>query len=94
MTAIVRRRYLIAQGRCPDCERTVHARHPTQTSTALGAAGTMLGPRVIALAAWLHYGCGVSAKKIARLFFELGLVVTPGDHPGAAAARRRHLGHL
>lgn len=32
----------------------------------------------MALAAWLHYGCGVSAAKVARLFGELGLGVTPG----------------
>jgi transposase len=56
----------------------VRGRHPDQTSDALGAAGTMLGPRAMALAAWLHYGCGVSAAKVARLFGELGLEVTPG----------------
>lgn len=78
VTAVVRRRFLVAKGRCPTCERSVRGRHPDQTSDALGAAGTMLGPRAMALAAWLHYGCGVSAAKVARLFGELGLEVTPG----------------
>jgi len=65
VTAVVRRRFLIERGRCPDCARMVRGRHPAQTSDALGAAGTMLGPRAMALAAWLHYGCGVSAQKVA-----------------------------
>jgi transposase len=83
VTAIVHKRYLVAKGRCPDCERMVHGRHPLQTSDALGAAGTMLGPRALALAAWLHYGCGTSSNKIARLFCELGLAVSPGGITGA-----------
>ncbi|MGH8979952.1 MAG: IS66 family transposase [Acidimicrobiales bacterium] len=76
VAAVVHRQFLIERGRCPDCERMVRGRHPEQTSDALGAAGTMLGPKAIALAAWLHYGCGVSAQKIARLYNELGLSVT------------------
>lgn len=83
VTAIVHKRFLVAKGRCPDCERMVHGRHAEQTSDALGAAGTMLGPRALALAAWLHYGCGTSAGKIARLFSELGLEVTSGGITGA-----------
>jgi transposase len=78
VTAVVRRRYRIETGRCRSCRRAVHGRHPDQTSNAAGAAGTMLGPRVLALACWLHYGCGVSAAKIARLFSELGLSVSAG----------------
>lgn len=78
VTAVVRRRFLVAKGHCPTCERSVRGRHPDQTSDALGAAGTMLGPRAMALAAWLHYGCGVSAAKVARLFGELGLEVSAG----------------
>lgn len=78
VTAVVRRRFLVAKGRCPSCERSVRGRHPDQTSDALGAAGTMLGSRAMALAAWLHYGCGVSAAKVARLFGELGLEVSAG----------------
>lgn len=76
VAAVVRRRFLVAKGRCPACERSVRGRHPGQTSDALGAAGTMLGPRAVALAAWLHYGCGTSAAKVARLFGQLGLEVS------------------
>jgi transposase len=76
VTAVVHRQFLIERGRCPDWCRMVRGRHPEQTSDAFGAAGTMLGPKAMALAAWLHYGCGVSAAKVARLFCELGLQVT------------------
>lgn len=78
VTAVVRRRFVVARGRCASCRRVVRGRHPEQSSDALGAAGAMLGPKAVALAAWLHYGCGVSAVKVARLFGELGLEVTPG----------------
>lgn len=77
VSAVVRRRFRVAVGHCPDCDRPVRGRHPEQTSDALGAAGVMLGPKAIALGAWLHYGCGVSAAKIAHVFFELGLQVSP-----------------
>jgi len=75
---VLRRRYLIAAGRCPTCKAQVRGRHPSQTSDALGAAAVMLGPNAISHAAWLHYGCGLSAAKISRLYGLLGLRVTPG----------------
>jgi transposase len=78
VTAVVRRRFVIACGRCSGCGQAVRGRHHEQTSDALGAAGTMLGPKALALAAWLHYACGTSAVKISRLYAELGLEVTPG----------------
>ncbi|HET7487120.1 MAG TPA: IS66 family transposase, partial [Acidimicrobiales bacterium] len=83
VAAVVRRRFVVAKGRCASCKRSVRGRHPKQSSDALGAAGTTLGPKAVALAAWLHYGCGVSAVKVARLFAELGLAVTPGGITGA-----------
>jgi len=52
------RRYDLHLGHCTACNRAVRGRHPEQTSDALGAAGTMLGPRAIAVAAWLHVGLG------------------------------------
>ena len=78
VTAVVRRRFRVALGRCASCRRRVQGRHPAQTSDAFGAAGTMLGPRALALAAWLRHGCGMPAAKIAALYAELGLSVTPG----------------
>ncbi len=71
--------YHIALGRCTGCRRRVRGRHPDQTSTALGAAGTMLGPVAKAYAAWLHVGLGVAMSKTARILQGLGgLTVTPG----------------
>jgi transposase len=78
VTAIVRRKFVMALGRCPGCERAVRGRHPAQTSDAVGAAGAMLGPQALALGAWLHYGCGLSAAKISQLYGCLGLGVSPG----------------
>jgi transposase len=82
--------YEIDVGRCRSCGRRVQPRHPAQTSDALGAAGTQLGPRAVALAAWLSKGLGLPAGKIARLFAQLGLRVTPGGvvQAVARAARR------
>jgi len=82
--------YQVQVGRCRACGRRVQARHPAQTSDALGAAGTQLGPRVVALAAWLSKGLGMPAGKVARLLGHLGLQVTPGgvSQAIARAARR------
>jgi hypothetical protein len=60
------------------CGQRVQPRHPEQTSDALGAAGAQLGPRAVALAAWLSKGLGVPAGRIARLLGHLGLDATPG----------------
>lgn len=59
--------YQVQIGRCGGCGRRVQPRHPEQTSDALGAAGVQLGPRVVALAAWLSKGLGLPAGKVARL---------------------------
>ena len=82
--------YQLHVGRCRACGRRVQARHPAQTSDALGAAGTQLGPRVVALASWLSKGLGMPAGKVARLLGHLGLQVTPGgvSQAIARAARR------
>ena len=54
-------------GCCVDCGRRVQGRHPEQTSDALGAAGSQVGPRVVALAAELNKGLGVSFEKVCRV---------------------------
>jgi transposase len=51
-------RYDLEIGRCVGCRRRVQPRHPEQTSDALGAAGVQVGPRAVALAAWLSKGWG------------------------------------
>lgn len=55
-------------GRCEGCGERLQGRHPQQTSDALGAAASMLGPRAIGLAAQLHKELGVSFGKISSLF--------------------------
>jgi transposase len=77
-------------GRCQVCHRRVQPRHPEQTSDALGAAAVQLGPRAVALAAWLSKGLGLSAGKVARLLGQLGVAVTAGGVTQAVArvARR------
>jgi transposase len=83
-------RYDLHIGRCRRCGRRVQPRHPEQTSDALGAAGAQLGPRAVALAAWLSKGLGVPAAKIAKLLAQLGVAVTAGGvvQAVARAARR------
>jgi transposase len=85
----LRIRYDIQVGRCRSCGRRVQPRHPEQTSDALGAAAAQLGPRAVALAAWLSKGLGMAAAKIARLFGQLGITVTAGGITQAIARAAR-----
>jgi transposase len=62
----------------------VQGRHPEQTSDALGAAGSQVGPRAKAWAAWLHYGLGLSFGKCTQLLARLGVNVTAGALCSAA----------
>lgn len=71
-------RFRVGVGRCRSCRRRVQGRHPEQTSDALGAAGSQVGPAAKAWAAWLHYGLGLSFAKCARLLARLGVDVTAG----------------
>jgi len=65
-------------GQCTDCGRRVQGRHPQQSSDALGAAASQVGPRAIALAADLVKGRGVSFGRTSDLFnVAFGLKVTP-----------------
>jgi transposase len=82
-------RFGVHLGRCRGCGQRVQPRHPEQTSDALGAAGVGLGPRAVALAAWLSKGLGLPASKIARLLGQFGLTVTPGGVTQAVARAGR-----
>ena len=64
--------------RCRSCARRVQGRHPEQTSDALGAAGSQVGPRAMAWGAWLHYGLGLSFAKASTVLGGLGINVTAG----------------
>jgi transposase len=86
------RAFTIEIGRCATCGRRVQARHPLQTSTALGAAAAHLGPQAVTLAAVLHTHLGLPIAKVSTLFRDrFGLHVTPGGlvhalHRAAARA--------
>jgi transposase len=65
-------------GTCPKCGE-VRSTHPLQTSTAVGAAGTHLGPRAQALAIGLSHLVGLTTRKTCRVLRDLcGLSITPG----------------
>jgi transposase len=72
------RRFRISRGRCRRCGRRAQGRHPDQTSDALGAAGSQIGPRAIAIAAQLNKELGVAMSKTAQILALLGVRVTPG----------------
>lgn len=52
---------------CPQCKTWIQSRHPSQLSTAMGAANITFGPRLIAIAADLHEHLGVSYEKLEDL---------------------------
>jgi transposase len=65
-------------GTCPCCGE-VRSTHPLQVSTACGAAGTQLGARTLALAAWLSKRLGMTTRSVCKLLQGLfGLKLTPG----------------
>jgi transposase len=71
-------RFTVGVGRCRNCGRRVQGRHAEQTSDALGAASSQVGPTAKAWAAWLHYGLGLSFGKSASLLARLGVKVSAG----------------
>jgi transposase len=71
-------KFTVGVGRCRNCGRRVQARHAEQTSDALGAASSQVGPTAKAWAAWLHYGLGLSFVKSASLLARLGVNVSAG----------------
>lgn len=73
------RAFRIAIGHCTGCGRRLQGRHPLQTSDALGAAGTQLGPTAVTWAVVLNKQFGLPLGKIATLFRErFGLTITGG----------------
>jgi len=69
-------RFRVGVGRCSGCRRRIQGRHPEQTSDALGAAASQLGPRAMALATWLHYGLGLSFGKCTDVLSRFGIGVS------------------
>lgn len=78
------------EGVCPE-HGPVRSTHPLQTSTAVGAAGTHLGPRAQAVAVTLTHRLGLSCRNTCTALETLcGLRLTPGglSHLLQRAARR------
>jgi transposase len=82
--AAVVTRFDIAVGHCCGCGRRVQGSHRQQTSGALGAAASQVGPVAKGWAAWLHYVLGLSFGKCAQLLGRLGVDVTAGALCSAA----------
>ena len=69
----------IEVARCAECDQRAQARHPEQTSDALGAAAVQIGPRALGLAAEMKHALGVPYRKVAMILEQgLGLTVVPG----------------
>lgn len=62
------RQFNVHVGECCRCHRRVQGRHPLQTSDALGAAASQIGPDAQALAVQLNKEAGLSHGKISRFF--------------------------
>jgi len=73
------RRFNVPVGRCRRCGRRVQGRHPLQTSDALGAAASQVGPDAQAAVVALNKTFGLSHVKVAQLFQALfGIRLTRG----------------
>jgi transposase len=81
------RQFDVHMGSCQQCGRRLQGTHPWQTSDALGAAASQLGPDLQAAAAILNKYGGLSYGKMVRVFSMLfGVTVTAG---GLAQAVQR-----
>lgn len=67
----IHRQFNIHVGKCCSCQRRVQGRHPLQTSDALGAAASQLGPDAQATAVDLNKNAGLSHGKVAQVFDNL-----------------------
>jgi len=67
----IHRQFNIHRGTCRHCGRTVQGRHPLQTSDAVGAAASQLGPAAHAAIAMTNKELGLSHGKVARCFRQL-----------------------
>jgi transposase len=73
------RKFRIHIGHCEACGKRTQGRHPLQTSDALGAAASQVGPDAQAAAAILHTRMGLSHGKVASVFGALfGIKLTRG----------------
>src|SRR6201999_776945 len=62
------RLFRVGVRRCRACGATARGRHPDLAPGQCGATAHRLGPRLLAAAHWLHYGLGVTVRKLPSLF--------------------------
>jgi transposase len=73
------RTFRIHRGHCSECGKRTQGRHPLQTSDAIGAAASQIGPDAQAAATILHTQHGLSHGKVASVFDTLfGITLTRG----------------
>jgi transposase len=71
------REFTVHVGRCRRCGRRVQGRHALQTSDALGAAASQLGPDVHAAFVTLNKGLGLAHGKCRQFFQDVfGIVIS------------------
>lgn len=87
-------RFRVEIGHCAGCGRRHQGRHPLQTSDALGAAGSQVGPRAKAWGVWLHYGLGLSFAKCSEVLQRLGVMISPSALVQAAASTSSDLAEV
>jgi transposase len=87
------RRFNVHLGCCVCCGKGVQGRHPLQTSDALGAAASQLGPDAQAALVLLNKDAGLSHGKAAAVMTKLfGVPVTRGASAQVALRAARRLG--
>jgi len=75
----IQRQFNVHIGCCGCCGRRVQGRHPLQTSDALGAAASQLGPDAQAAVVDLNKNAGLSHGKVIALFRQLfGITLSRG----------------
>ena len=73
------RRFDVEVGYCRYCGKRLQGRHPLQTSDALGAAASQLGPDAQAMTALLKNTVGVSYGDVRTIFKDFfGIALSPG----------------
>lgn len=88
----VTRQFKICIGSCNKCGGRVQGRHPLQTSDAIGAAASQIGPVATAATVLLNKEMGLSHGKVSKIFQSLfGITLTRG---GACRAMRRAAARL
>lgn len=82
--------YEIEICRCQTCGKRVRGQHPEIAPDQFGATAHRLGVRVMAIAAWLHYGVGIPVRRVPSVLGELcGVDVTQSALTQDALTRAR-----